>query len=87
MGRWGLLDEKKRAPAGPTRTRLFHLPRRQARPGGLGLRSRPPGGALSPLSCSNGCPLCARQAGHHPARRRALHYRVTRGADKWAIRA
>ena len=63
---------------GPSRGKAISLGlfrRRQARPGGLGLRSRPPGGALSPMPCPNGCPLRARSARHHPARRRALHRR------------
>jgi len=53
-------------------------PRRQARPGGLGLRSRPPGGALSAVPRADGCALRTRPAGRHPARQGALHRRPVR---------
>jgi hypothetical protein len=43
--------------------------------GGLGLRSRPAGGALSALPCRNGCPLPAGPAGDHAVRRRPVHVR------------
>jgi hypothetical protein len=44
-------------------------------PRGLGLRSRPPSGALSAVPCPDGGPLRARSARHHSTRRRAVHLR------------
>jgi hypothetical protein len=54
-------------------------PHRQARPGRLGLRSEPPGGALSAVQRADGCPLRASPASGHAARWRTVHLRALGG--------
>jgi hypothetical protein len=56
-------------------------------PRGLGLRPRPPGGALSLLPCPTDAPYARGRLVITPLGAGRFTCEVTRGADKWAIRA